>query len=161
MMSRRSDRVLELDRAAGSDDRGGEQRGDVTSASSENSDRCRGPSGPDRSAPDGASAKRGSAARGGTAAGAASETNLGQNSKRPQSWSQARQLVTDAAHLPTELAAALAVAQMPSGNAAGTDAAIVCADQLLADLRAGCVAGLKRLCKPDSGAHQERFHGRN
>ena len=105
------ERPLDLDRAAGRDHRGGEQRDDVPGSAGEQTGR-----GGSRS---GRSARGGGTTTGhagsGRGAATAKAEKVGDHADRAQRGSERRQLAADAADVGAELAAALALVQVPPG----------------------------------------------
>jgi hypothetical protein len=117
--------MLDLYRATGRDDRGRNQRDHVTGAACEHPRRG-------QRARAGGSAGRGTP--GSRATAAAEPEHLGQHAERAERRRQRRKPPAHSAQLTVEVATAVAVAHVPTGGAAGTDAAVVGERQLPPDL---------------------------
>jgi hypothetical protein len=156
VVGRSCDRALQLDGAAGRDDRRGEQRRRVAGARRKDADRGGGST-------DGAGGDRRPAASCRAAAGrstaAAADTDLGENPERSERGHERRQLPADALDLTTERPAAVAVAQVPPSHRGRAHAAVVGDDQCLADLRARRVARLRSRNQADPSADEQGLDG--
>lgn len=149
-MSRRDDRVLDLDRSSGRGGRGHEQRGEVVYSDRDAARRCGGA----------ATAEQGQAAATRSAAtGTARETELGHDPQRPHGGSEGGQLAAHSAQLAAEALAGDAVAHVPARGGARTQAPVVRLNELLADEPARGVPRLGGLGQRDPGAHEQRLDG--
>jgi hypothetical protein len=150
-----SHRTLDLHRSSGGDDgRGHHCRGMGGSCSQDGGSRAGRPAGSDNAAS--------GSAGGRSAPGAASGADQpDQHAQRPEHGSEGRKLTADAAQLVAILPASGAVVEVAPGQAARTDASVVCLCQLAPDLLAGGIARFDSGRQSDPGPHQQRLDGRD
>jgi len=161
----RADRALDLNRSAGGEHRGRQQRDHVAGAAGQRarrgdrSARARRTARGYRAAPGCRTASRSRTAAGRrTAAGATTQPEkFRQHSGRPQRGHQRRELTAHPAHLGPELAAVPAIAHVASCHTACAHTAVVGQDELFAYLRTCGVPGLARLREPDPRPHEQRL----
>ena len=153
-----NDRLLDLDGPGGGDDGCGQQCCDMAGA--DRAQRCGGTTGPDRASGGDGAATCGRAASRATADAPETE-RFGDDGHRSERRDQRCELAAHAAQLGAEAAAALAVAHVAPCEAIGPYAAVVRADQLLADPGALGIARLERLRQAYTRAYEERFQRRH
>ncbi len=151
VLGRPAEGVLKLDRAAGGDNRGGEQCCDVADTGAEHA----------RGGERAARAGHRRAASGGGSSATTDPERLREQSDRTERRHERRELPTDPAHPGPELATSGAVTQMTTGRGVRPHPAVVGGDELGADVRAGGLASLRGGREADPGAHEQRLDRRH